>query len=280
MNKHRAKPLSKSRPSHKRGPIQKPSATHDLMTIPRDHIIPFRANVFGLTRHSEPQDSVIVFDPDKRPSDGDAVVILWGDKSRRPEFGYFSAMKGSFDGSLSGKRHVQLLKRRDNTAEKDVRWFKLCAADLLAREIGTFMPHSGEGPKEGWPDVYKKLYRGHGLARSKEEWDRAQVFEIDNPVDSPWPGWERLSVDPDAPLGPDDWVAAIGPAASPKKLKHYLGKVASLKRSFEIEDVTTGARLKLGGPRQPYHGVVIGMSQRLPIAGGRSRSRAKGGTNV
>ena len=102
----------------------------------------------------------------------------------------------------------------------------------------------------------------HGIVRTKEQWDLAQVFEVDNPADSPWPGWERLSIDPDAPLGPDSWVAAIEPGPTPKKRKHYLGKVAALKRSFEIEDVTTGKRLELGGARQPYHGVVIGMSRK------------------
>jgi hypothetical protein len=71
-----------------------------------------------------------------------------------------------------------------------------------------------------------------------------------------------LSVDPDAPLGPNSWVAAIVPGATLKKRKHCLGRVSALKRSFEIEDVTTGKKLKLGGPRQPFHGVVIGMSRR------------------
>jgi hypothetical protein len=51
--------------------------------------------------------------------------------------------------------------------------------------------------------------------------------------------------------------------ATPKKRKHHLGKVAALKRSFEIEDVITGKRLKLGGPRQPYYGVVIGISRKF-----------------
>src|SRR5689334_7402786 len=75
-------------------------APHDLMTIPRDHIIPFRANVFGLTRRDEPETHVTVFDPDRRPEVGDSVVILWADKSRRPEFGYYASMRGQFHGSL------------------------------------------------------------------------------------------------------------------------------------------------------------------------------------
>lgn len=146
--------------------------------------------------------------------------------------------------------------------DKEVRWFKLGPADLLAREIGTFTPRNGAGSrKEDWPSTYEKLCSGHGLVRTKEQWDGAQVFEVDNPADSPWPGWERLSIDPDAPLGPDSWVAAIEIGSTLKKRKYCLGKVAALKQSFEIEDVVTGKRVKLGGPRQPYHGVVIGMSR-------------------
>ena len=54
--KHRPQPLSKTRPARKRGPaIQKATSGHDLMVIPRDHIIPFN--------------------PDRRPDTGDKVVI-------------------------------------------------------------------------------------------------------------------------------------------------------------------------------------------------------------
>src|SRR4029079_1955147 len=75
-------------------PGQKPArAPHNLMTIPRDHIIPFRSNVFVLTHRGEPEDHVTVLDPDRRPDIGDKVVILWADKARRPEFGYFAAME-------------------------------------------------------------------------------------------------------------------------------------------------------------------------------------------
>jgi hypothetical protein len=258
-----AKLLPKPRPARKQqGPARKAASTpHDLMVIPRDHIIPFRANVFGLKRRGEPEAQIKVFDPDRRPSVGDAVVILWFDKSRRPEFGHCAAIEY---GRLWPKR-VQLLKRSGvspMSPDKEVRWFKLGPADLLAREIGTFTPRDGGGSqKEGWPHTYEKLCSGHGVVRTKEQWDLAQVFEVDNPADSPWPGWERLSVDPDAPLGPDSWVAAIEIGTTPKKRKYCLGKVAALKQSFEIEDVVTGKRVKLGGPRQPYHGVVIGMSR-------------------
>ena len=276
--KHRTQPLSKTRPARKRGPaIQKATSGHDLMVIPRDHIIPFRANVFGLARRDEPDSHVSVFDPDGRPDTGDKVVILWADKSRRPEFGYYSAMEGHFDGSLSGKRRVQLLKHGTlGSSPREVRWFQLGAADLLAREIGTFTPHDASGPrKEGWPSTYKKLCSGHGLARTKEQWDSAQIFAIDNPVDSPWPGWETLTVDPDAPLGPNSWVAAIEPGATPKMRRHYLGKVAALKRSFEIEDVTTGKQIKLGSKCQPHYGVVIGMHQSIDVHKRSNRPKSK-----
>ena len=168
--KHRPQPLSKTRPARKRGPaIQKATSGHDLMTIPRDHIIPFRANVFGLARRDEPDNHVSVFDPDRRPDTGDKVVILWADKSRRPEFGYYSAMEGHFNGSPSEKRRVQLLKHGAlPSSPKEVRWFQLGPADLLAREIGTFIPHDGaRSPKDGWPSTYEKLCSGHGLARTE-----------------------------------------------------------------------------------------------------------------
>ena len=55
----------------------------------------------------------------------------------------------------------------------------------------------------------------------------------------------------------------------------WVSEVGRLKRPFEMENVTTGKRLKLGGTRQPYHGVVIGMS-RSPDALKRSKdSKAK-----
>src|SRR2546423_8662788 len=95
--------VSKPRPARKQqGPARKAASTpHDLMVIPRDHIIPFRANVFGLARRGEPEDHVTVFDPNKQPAVGDRVVILWADKSRRPEFGY-----------LAAKEHRRLDRRR------------------------------------------------------------------------------------------------------------------------------------------------------------------------
>jgi hypothetical protein len=130
---------------------------------------------------------VTVFDPDRCPHTGDKVVILWADKSRRSEFGYYSAMEGNFNGSLSGKRRVRLLKHGNLPGSpQEVRWLQLGPTDLLAREIGTLIPHQASGPrKEGWPSTYEKLCSGHGLVRTKAQWDVAQVFEIDNPVDSP-----------------------------------------------------------------------------------------------
>ena len=92
MAKQRTQPLLKTRPARKQErPMRKTSPSHHLMTIPRDHIIPFRANVFGLTRRDEPDSHVTVFDPDRRPDIGDKVVILWADKTCRPEFGYYAS---------------------------------------------------------------------------------------------------------------------------------------------------------------------------------------------
>ena len=67
MAEHAGKLLSKPRPARKQQRSARNGATtpHDLMVIPRDHIMPFRANVFGLTRRGEPEDHVTVFDPDR-----------------------------------------------------------------------------------------------------------------------------------------------------------------------------------------------------------------------
>ena len=235
---------------------------HDLAVIGRDHIIPFRPNIFGITDRDGSESSIRVFDAEKHPGVGDLVCILWADRSRRPEFGYFAAIEYRH----RKPRRVQLIRGGAQTPEAIGKWHVLGADDVLAREVGTFRPRRRAGyepPKEGWPELYAAARSTNRLERSKEDWERAKVFQIPNPANSPWPDWHQLFIDPLAPLGPEDWVAAIEPGATAKQCKYHLGKVANLKRTFEMADVVGGKRLKLGGPRQLYHGVVIGMSRSL-----------------
>jgi hypothetical protein len=197
-----------------------------------------------------------------------------GRQRRRPVFGYVAVIEYR----RRGLRRVQLFQGGARSPEEFAQWHTLKGDDIFAREIGTMFPCKslgGYGDKEGWPATYQKLEDRHGLARTREEWERAQVFEIDNPAGSPWPGWERLSIDPLAPFGPDDWVVSVGPGANPKRRKYRLGKVERLKRSFEIEDVTTGKRLKLGGLRPPYHGVVIGRARSADALKRTAKPKAK-----
>jgi len=81
-----------------------------------------------------------------------------------------------------------------------------------------------------------------------------EVISVPNPANSPWPDGQQLTVsmDTDAPLGPNDWVAAFDGR------RCYIGKVENLQRSFRITDLTTGRRVNLGRKHQPYYGKVVG----------------------
>lgn len=227
-----------------------------MIVVARDHIMPFRRNVFGIARRGDTE--ITVYDPEPQPGIGDTIVILWADKKRRPAFGEITKIEVG-----SGKRKVSLLAygRYLGTADKLEDVFPqlvLGPKDIMAREIGTFHPcrGGGYGPlKEGWPDEYVSLPDGHDTARTMEEWERAQVFDVPNPANSPWPKWERLQVDALAPIGPDSWIVATNGRMT------CLGKVTELEQSFAIVDVTTDKRVRLGKGHQPYYGTVIGMSR-------------------
>ena len=62
---------------------------NDQLFVPRDHIVPFRTGVFGLTQTDAIDSDVRVFDEHRNPVHDDRAVILWRDKARRPTFGYF-----------------------------------------------------------------------------------------------------------------------------------------------------------------------------------------------
>ena len=62
-----------------------------------------------------------------------------------------------------------------------------------------------------------------------------EVISVPNPANSPWPDWEHLTVsmDTDAPLGPNNWVAALDGR------RCYIGKVENRLSRLKLVPLRT-----------------------------------------
>ena len=152
---------------------------------------------------------VTIFDAGKEPAQGDSVAILWADRARRPERGCMVERHINKDG-LGASRSARSGRRMAKTSEKV--WFDLGPDDVLGVEFGTIHKNKAGAryrpQATGWIGEYEALKRCRGTSRTKEQWEQSQTFLVPNPVSSPWPGDDTLYCDPQAPLGPDDWVVA------------------------------------------------------------------------